>query len=344
MNSIPPSPPLQNAVVRHVVEVKASRGGVAKAFGFVIGLLLIGGAFLIGAIFGFAGSFAAGQIEPQVMQSTWRSGDRTRIVILPVEGMILDNSAEFVRVAVNNILDDRNVRAVVLRVDSPGGAVAASDRIWRDVQRLRDAGLPVVASYGGVAASGGYYVSCHGDEIIAEPTTITGSIGVIAQVMTFAELMEKIGIEPVTMVATGSPEKAVGNDLFRDWTDADRATISRILDSAHSTFRARVIAGRGAKLGSSAAVDAVADGSIFTAEEAVANNLIDGIGYLDDAIAAAERRAGLAAGNATVVRLGAPPTLMDLLTAARGGKGFDVSTVRSLLDELSVPRAMYLLH
>jgi len=345
----PPAPvPHASAPVRHHIEVTASRGGISKAFGFVIGLLIIGGAFFVGAIFGFGGALAAGQLEPQVNEVTWRSGDRSRIVILPVEGIILDNSAEFVRVAVNSILEDTNVRAVVLRVDSPGGAVSPSDRIWRDIQRLRDAGLPVVASYGGVAASGGYYVSCHSDEIIAEPTNITGSIGVIAQVFTFTELMEKLGVEPITMVASQSPQKAVGNDIFRPWDAADRATISRILDAAHATFRDRVIAGRGSVLGGPTGVDGVADGSIFTAEEAAANGLVDSVGYLDDAIAAAESRAGLAAGRATVVRLGSPPSLMDVLFSSRSMPASQVSDllgdVRGTLAELAVPRAMYLMH
>ena len=127
---------------------------------------------------------------------------------------------------------------------------------------------------------------------MAEETSITGSIGVIAQVLTFEGLMDKVGVKPVTLVATGSPEKNVANDMFRTWDDADKAKIRLMLDSAYATFNQRVKAGRGKVITDPTKIDALANGSIYTAKQAKDSGLIDGIGYLDNAIAQAETLGG----------------------------------------------------
>ena len=123
---------------------------------------------------------------------------------------------------------DRMPAAVVLRVDSGGGGVTASDQIWHAIERFqeRHPDVPVVASFGGVAASGGYYVAAGTDRIFIEPTGFTGSIGVIAQVPTLQDAMQKLGVDWVTVVADGSPNKDNANNLYRDWTDADREVLS----------------------------------------------------------------------------------------------------------------------
>src|SRR5690349_9280142 len=179
----PPAGP-QNAPRPQVVHVVARPGGFWRAVTFVIGLMMFGIVLAIGIFMGISIMIAGAEREDMVIHQNYRDGDGNTIAIVPVIGGIDERQAEFVRTAVKSVLEDSSVRAVVLRVDSPGGGVTASDEIWYEVNRLKDAGLPVIASYGSVAASGGYYVSCGADHIMAEETCITGSIGVIAQVLT----------------------------------------------------------------------------------------------------------------------------------------------------------------
>jgi protease-4 len=330
------------------VQVEAKRGGFSRAVGFVIGTFAFAFVFLVGVLFGVAGMLATGTIEDVVLEQIYRDGDGNRIAIIRLTGVIDDERARFFRAAVNTVLDDGAARAVILRVDSPGGGVTASDHIWYQVERLRRASVPVVASYGGVAASGGYYVSCSSDYIMAETTSITGSIGVIAQVFTFEDLMDKVGVEPVTLVATGSPQKDVANDLFRSWGDADRAQIMTMLDAAYETFHQRVRDGRARVITEPARLDEVADGRVFTAQQALDLGLVDGIGYLDDAIAQAETIAGLRAGRSTVVSLLQPPRLLGdgLWMQARGLRSratLDAEEIRGLVNDLGSPRVMYLM-
>jgi protease IV len=329
-----------------VIHVRAKPGGFLSALAFIIALMIFAAVFVGGIVIGAVGASAA---RPTlVFEQVWRDGGRNRVAIIPVEGVILDPAAEFVRSAVDHVLKDARYRAVVLRVDSPGGAVAASDQIWHQVERLKKAGLPVVASYGGVAASGGYYVSCGADHIVAEETCITGSIGVIAQVFTMQGLMDKIGVEPVTIVASGSPRKSVANDIFRQWDERDQETVLTMLDAAYAIFNERVRTGRGGVITDPADIDRLADGSIYTASQAMEGGLVDSIGYLDDAIAQAESLAGLVRGRAKVLRIRKPPTLMGALTGAEAAGALsapllDASALREAFGDLARPRVMYLM-
>jgi protease-4 len=211
-------------------------------------MFLFAAVFIVGITVGIAVMVAGS--EDIVIEHDYQDGRSAKIAVIPIEGIIDGDMSAFARDAVDHALD-KNFDAVILRVDSPGGGVASSDRIWYEVERLKKAGVPVVASYGGVAASGGYYVSCGADYIVAEPTCITGSIGVIAQVLTLEGLMNKIGIEPVTLVATGSPRKDVANDIFHTWNEDDRQTVVTMLDAAYGTFVNRVSTGRAKTLPSS---------------------------------------------------------------------------------------------
>ena len=332
-----------------VVHVTAKPGGFGRALMFVIGMFVFAAVFFFGIGLGVLTMLATSSSETVVLEQRYRSGGRDKIAVIPVIGVIDARAAERVRAAVNRAIQDRWVRAVVLRVDSPGGGVTAADQIWYQVNRLKKANIPVVASYGGVAASGGYYVSCHADEIIAEETCVTGSIGVIARVMTLQGLMEKVGIEPVTLVATDSPRKSVANDTFRTWDEQDRAKVITMLDSAYATFLQRVQEGRGATIGDPSRVRALADGSIYTSQEALEIGLIDGVGYLDDAITAAERQAGVRIGRSRVVVLREPPSLfggggpwMQLMSADKAGR-LDADAIRALVNDLGSPRLMYMM-
>lgn len=340
------SPTGLTRVAPQVVHVVAKPGGLSRALWFVLGLFLFAGVFVVGLTIGLTMMFAISNVPTAILEEVYRDGERRTVAIIPVVGIIESRQAAFVHNAVEYVLQQSDIRAVVLRVDSPGGGVTSSDQIWYEIERLKKAGLPIIASYGGIAASGGYYVSCGADEIVAEPTCITGSIGVIAQIFTFEGLMDKVGIEPVTLVATGSPEKSTANDLFRSWTEKDRQKILTMLDAAYDTFNQRVKDGRKTAITDAAVIDALADGSIFTAQAAVTNGLVDRIGYLDDAITRAETAAGLRVGSSTVVFLRRPLSFGEKLIAheqPRPASLLDADAIRSFVNDLGSPRVMYLM-
>ncbi len=321
-------------------------GGFAQAIGFAAGVLMLGIVFTVGLGIGALTMFAGSIVDSPVVSEVYRDGDDDTIAVIPVEGIIDDYLARSVRLFVDEVLADGAVKAVVLRVDSPGGGVAASDQIWYQVRRLRNERMPVVSSYGGVAASGGYYVSCATDHILAEPTCITGSIGVIAQTFIFKDLLDKVGIEPVTLISSASPAKDLGNP-FRAWTEQDRSMYRDMLDAAYDIFNQRVKDGRSRAISDPERIDELADGSVYTAAQALSSGLIDGIGYLDDAIAQAESLAGLAPGTASVIVLRQQTSLLDDLMASTRtdlrSRLRNADSIRSLVNELAAPRLMYLM-
>jgi protease-4 len=256
-----------------------------------------------------------------------------KIAIVEVEGLIYEPEVEHAVRQIRQARDDSAVKAVVLRIDSPGGTVSGSDRIWREVEMLKRSGKPVVASLGGMATSGGYYVAAPADQVIAEPTTLTGSIGVISELPNVEGLMGKLGVE-MQIIATGK-WKDTGS-YFRPMTDEEQRRWRDLLDSAYQRFT-RIVA-RGRRLGISE-VQALADGRIYTAEEALGLKLVDAVGYLDDAILSAKRRAKLEA--ARVVRYSQPFSWTDALSPFGGRGGGPVLDPEALL-RLQVPRMLYL--
>jgi protease IV len=184
--------------------------------------------------------------------------------------------------------DDRKVRAVVVRINSPGGTVTASDIIFRELDSFkRTSGVPVVATMMDVAASGGYYVALAADTIVAHPTTVTGSIGVIMLSLNAEGLMQKVGL---AAAAIKSGERKDMGSPFRQLTPEERAIFQSVIDDLHRQFVAKLVDRR--KLPAATAA-ALADGRIYTAEQALGHKLVDRIGYMPDALEAARRAAGL---------------------------------------------------
>lgn len=208
-------------------------------------------------------------------------------------------SAAGVAAALHRAADDSAVRAIVLRIESPGGDGFASDLIWREVVRAREKGKPVVASMGDVAASGGYLVAAGADAIVAEPSTLTGSIGVFAAKPDLGGLLEKLSVQ---RDASARGDKAQLLSLARPWTEAERAAVQRQIDAFYGVFLDRVAKGR--KL-SRAEVEAVAGGRVWTGQQALERRLVDRLGTLADAVALARERAGLAADAVEVRRASA---------------------------------------
>ncbi len=185
---------------------------------------------------------------------------------------------------------DPDVKAVVVRIDSPGGDVTTSDIMYNELvgfkQRKK---VPVVAAFMGVAASGGYYLASACDAIVAHPTTITGSIGVISMHVSLVGLMEKIGVK-VEALKSGA-NKDMGSP-FRNMTDEDKKLLQGLIDQFYARFVCVVTEGRKGRLTESQ-VRALADGRVYTAQQALDTKLVDRVGYLVDAFGEAKSRANV---------------------------------------------------
>jgi protease-4 len=185
--------------------------------------------------------------------------------------------------------DDDRIKAVVLRINSPGGTVTASDVIYHELRSFKEKRkVPIIASIMDVGASGGYYVAAAADKIVAHPSSVTGSVGVIMLTMNARGLMEKVGVEATAV--TSGPKKDMGSP-FRPMTPEERAIFQSVIDSFYDRFLTVVREGR--RFLSADEVRKLADGRIYSGEQAKTLGLVDSIGYLDDAIELAKRQAGL---------------------------------------------------
>ena len=191
--------------------------------------------------------------------------------------------------AILNAGKNKKVKAIVFRVDSPGGSPTASDQIWKAIERVQEDGKPVVVSMGSVAASGGYYVSTGADYIMASRSTITGSIGIYGGKVTLSEGFERIGIHPRSITVGGEYADAFGSDLF---TDNQRARLRESLTRGYERFTSLVAEGRGM---TQEDVHEVAKGRVWSGEDALERGLVDEIGGFTDAIDKAAELAGVEA-------------------------------------------------
>ncbi|MBN1362293.1 MAG: signal peptide peptidase SppA [Sedimentisphaerales bacterium] len=289
-------------------------------------LLLIGAFVLI----------ASGQARQYEVAIVREGSPAQKIVVVNLTGIIDDEQADEVYRQLKAARRDRSVRGLVVRVNSPGGTVSGSDRIYEELRKYRQQeGQPVVAFMQGIAASGGYYASVACEQIVAEPTTITGSIGVVLSHFVFEDLLkDKLGVQPVFLVEGAKKDWP---SSFRTPTEEELAYIrERVLTPAYERFVAVVRTGRAGTL-SAEEVTRLADGSVYTAPKALEVELIDKIGYLDDAIASVMSRAGLS--DAQVIEYRRPFSFLGLLNAnSQAALKLD----RSTLYELSAPQVMYL--
>lgn len=209
--------------------------------------------------------------------------------------------------ALRQARQDRGVKAIVLRVDSPGGSGTASDVIWREVQLARKE-KPVVVSMGDVAASGGYYISMASDAIVAQPGTVTGSIGVFGGKLSLRGLYDKIGI--TREILTRGRHADLFSD-YRPWDDEERAAIRGLMEAFYQDFIRKAAAGR--KMDEQD-VNAVAQGRVWTGAQALKRGLVDRLGGLSDALSLAKSKAGIAPDqDVTLVILPERKGVFDLL-------------------------------
>lgn len=280
---------------------------------------------------------------PGPLQETQVDGTgKAKVLLVDVSGMISSQEKEGLRSAPSMIASvkeqltraakDDSVKAVVLRINTPGGTVTASDIIYHELKTFKShRKVPIVASIMDLGTSGGYYIAAAADTVVAHPSSVTGSIGVIMLTLNAKGLLEKIGVDATAV--TSGPRKDMGSP-FRTMTTEERAIFQGLIDSFYQRFLTIVKEGRSNL--QMEEIRRLADGRIYTGEQAKAAGLVDEIGYLEDAVELAKKKAGLTEArvvtykrpgeysNNVYSKLLAPSGLasladLDLMTVVRGG-------------------------
>lgn len=217
-----------------------------------------------------------------MLQKNLHRGER--VALIRIEGMIMDSKDTVDEI--KEYVKDPSIKAIVLRIDSPGGAVAPAQEIYEEIRKAVNK-KKVVVSMGSVAASGGYYIASPATKIIANPGTLTGSIGVIMEIPNIEGLMNKLGIK--TEVVKSGRHKDIAS-LFRGIKKEEREILQRVLDNVHEQFIKAVADGRKMLYDD---IKKIADGRIFTGEQALKAGLVDELGNLEDAVQTAAKLSGI---------------------------------------------------
>jgi protease IV len=243
-------------------------------------------------------------IFPQLSEIEVQAPDRwtrNKVLIVDVSGIIVpagDNrrffhpkcSPDKIKAILNKAEKDSGIKGIILRIDTPGGEVTSTDMIYHEIMDFKNrTGIPVVASMMGLTCSGGYYIACSADQVFAHPTTITGSIGIIARFPKLVGLANKIGYKE-EIIATGEM-KAMGHPL-REMTPEARAIVEKSIDSLYERFLGVIRSGRD-EYKTIEQVQTIADGRIYTAQQALDLKLIDRVAYLSEAIEFTKETAGI---------------------------------------------------
>ncbi len=358
--STPPPPP-PGYVPAVYVQHPGSGKGAAKIIMYLLAVALLvsvtANIYLSGPIRIIADALAGGVQEVAYNEEGKTVASDKRVVVVEIKGTIESSVAEFAHQAFYK-LEKEPPAAVILRVESGGGGVTASDQIWHAIQSFRAAhpDVPVVASFGSVAASGGYYIAAPSDYIFCERTGITGSIGVLAQIPAMGGLVEKLGVEMNMVIANKSPNKDDANNLFIEWYDeqgnltedgkAAVAVLENLVDGAYETFFNVVETGRQAADASitTEQLKQAATGAIFIGQEAKDAKLVDEIGYLGDAITYAAGEAKLSGvPGVTIIRQPIPGMLSSLLSGKQGANLSDITgdDLRELVDDATAVKLEY---
>ncbi len=326
-------------------------------FGFFLALIPL---LIVGACVGGCTAIGStlGSGDPIEIEEKFIAGDESatdKVVVLPIEGEIESDTPDgdsFWTKALKEVEEDENVKALVLRINSPGGTVSGSAYYYRMVKQLKEKkGIPVVVSMGDLTASGGYYISMAADELVAEPETWTGSIGVICSLVNAAELCKKVGVR--SNAITSGAMKGMGS-VMKEPTEEENAVWQALVDESYEKFLAVVREGRPWYRAEDVADESerekvakerdeelrkVADGRVYSADQALERHLVDKIGYQDEAIEVALQRAGLAKDAVSVVVYKEPEGILDAL-------GLSVKAKKDPLEKaasaLAAPKAYYI--
>lgn len=280
-----------------------------------------------------------------------RSTDaQAKVAIVTISGTILGGDG-FASRQLDRVEDDDNVRAIVLRIDSPGGTVSGSDELHHRISQLAaEREIPVIVSMGSIAASGGYYIAMasggEAEVVFAEPSTLTGSVGVLIPNYDFSQLMKRFDVTDAT-VASGSLKQMLSPTKSRtpELEEQERAVLQSLVDEMFERFASIVRQGRPNMTDEQ--FETISSGRIFTAQQAKEVGLIDRIGFLDDALVRAIELTGLTDENVRVVQYARPVSLLDevLGVAGTASARLDSSGITLSLDALTgltSPRCWYL--
>jgi protease-4 len=297
---------------------------------------------------GFASGVHVEEPSPRFREIVVERGSRgvsDRIALITLRGLISsslpgnvsDSMVEDMRLALQQARDDSRVKAIVLEIDSPGGEVTAADQIYNAVVKAR-ARKPVVIYMDSLAASGGYYIACGGKYLMADETTITGSIGVIIQTLNYEQLFNKIGLASV--VFKSGKFKDILNGA-RPMTPEERDLIQKFVMETYDKFLG--VVSRERNLPADSLRSTIADGRILSGKEALGNKLIDQVGQLEDAFAKAKQLGN--APQATVVKYGPPFSLARIFRAFGefgGDSKLELQLPKQLVPQLESGRAYFL--
>ncbi len=318
---------------------------------------------LLGVFFGligWLGFFACGLVllllivlavaaypNPDALESKVIGGNEGAggtIAVITIDGVISEAEDEgFVKRQIDEVSQNDSVKAIVIRVDSPGGAVTGADYLFHHLKKLKkEKGVPVVVSMGGMAASGGYYVSMavgdQKDSIYAEPTTTTGSIGVIIPHYDVSGLLARFDVKDDSI---SSHERKQMLAMTRPVSPEHRQIIQGYVNETFDRFKTIVKEGRPKFSKDPAALDTLATGEIFSADQAIKSGLVDKIGFLEDAIERATELAGLTEDDVQVVKYKKPVSFLDGFSLMQSRASRGPLCVDDIL-EMSTPRAYFL--
>lgn len=303
---------------------------LAFILGFILPVCSCAGLGLI--TFGALGQMASGPAMPMF-------GPGDAVAVIDLNGVIVSDQPQPITSqlitpgSVDNLLEQASnleqVKAVVVRVNSPGGSVVASDEIYNQLLEFEK---PVVIWMGETAASGGFYISCAGDYVYAHPDTLTGSIGVITQFINAQEFLNEHGIEAV--VITSGPHKDMGS-LFRGMTEEEQQIWDDMIDQIYENFVQIVAEARELP---EERVRVLADGRIYTGQQAFDQGLVDEVGLTSDAIAKAAELGGIE-GEPQIIELKITPTLFESLYGLQAGS--PIPTLEDVLNWAGVPKMEY---
>jgi len=276
----------------------------------VIVLLLI--ALAVSVLVNMA-QFGATLAGAEVRQTVISGEGSDKIAVVPIDGIIDDDSAQTFDKELKVVEKDSAVKALVVEIDTPGGTATAADEMYHRLDRFKsEKKVPVVVAMRGMATSGGYYVSCAADYIFAEPGCLTGNIGVLFPRFNMSKMLDKWGVSETTLTATapGHSYKNAGS-MFQPENPRDEAYLQGLVDGTFAQFKTVVQTGRKAKL--SDKLGDIFSGKAFIAQDALDRGLVDQIGYPDKAYDYAASAAGVT--SRSVVRYTPSPTLLQILTA-----------------------------
>jgi len=290
-------------------------------------------------------------------QEVFVMGERTaqdKILRIPVSGPIISISGqgmgcfwgghedivESIITALKKAKDDHKIKAIIFEVNSPGGGITECDQIHKEIQRFKGKRpeVPIIVSMGDMAASGGYYISAPANKIIARPTTLTGSIGVIAYFMNIEDLYQKIGLKDV--VIKSGDKKDMGS-VTREMTEEEKTLFQEMIDEMYQRFIRIIDEGR--QNLNHEEIQKLADGRVYTGEQALKNGLVDELGDLEDSVATAKKLANLT--EAKVVGYKKHRTFFDLfeMVTPRSNAQLDLlANLDRLVWSKNIPRLFYM--